>query len=140
MNTKVVYVLVSNKNDYYVEMLQLSLYSLRIFHPDDIVEVVMDEKTYSPDPKVDYNEKLIRQQYEPMTPQEQYELKMEALKEIRESGIDYCSCPETCPHHGKCWEWRLTEGSMKQWKPHKEGEIPRQYHSPPDQIIGNEDR
>ena len=47
MNTKVVYVLVSNKNDYYVEMLQLSLYSLRIFHPDDIVEVVMDEKTYS---------------------------------------------------------------------------------------------
>ena len=47
MNTKVVYVLVSNKNDYYVEMLQLSLYSLRMFHPEDIVEVVMDEKTYS---------------------------------------------------------------------------------------------
>ena len=47
MITKVVYVLVSSKNDYYVEMLQLSLYSLRIFHPDDIVEVVMDEKTYS---------------------------------------------------------------------------------------------
>lgn len=108
---------------------------------------------YSPEPKVDYNETLIRQQFEPMSPAEQYRLKMEALDEIRESGIDYCSCPEDCPHHGKCWEcvlihrghrdhlpycmWdmvneqlygleRLTEGSMKQWKPHPEGEIPRQ--------------
>ena len=35
---------------------------------------------------------------------------------------------------------RLTEGSMKQWKPHKEGEILRQYPCPPDQIDENEDR
>lgn len=47
MKTKIVYVLVSNKNDYYVEMLLLSLYSLRLYHPNDEVEVVMDEKTYS---------------------------------------------------------------------------------------------
>jgi hypothetical protein len=47
MNTKIVYVLVSDKSDYYVEMLQLSLYSLRLFHPNDIVEVVMDEKTHA---------------------------------------------------------------------------------------------
>ncbi len=47
MNTKIVYVLVSNENDYYVEMLQLSLYSLRLYHPDIIVEIVMDERTYT---------------------------------------------------------------------------------------------
>jgi hypothetical protein len=35
---------------------------------------------------------------------------------------------------------RLTEGSMKQWKPHREGEILRQYPCPPDQIDENEDR
>ena len=34
----------------------------------------MDDKKYAPVPKVDYNEKLIRQQYEPMTPQEAREL------------------------------------------------------------------
>ena len=39
---------------------------------------------YSPEPKVDYNEKMIRQQYEPMTPQEQYKLKMEALDDSQE--------------------------------------------------------
>ncbi|MBR2189535.1 MAG: hypothetical protein IJ860_09050 [Eubacterium sp.] len=109
--------------------------------------------------KVDYNEKMIKQQYEPMTPQEQYRIKMEALQEIKDSGIDYCSCPEACPHHGNCWEcvlihrghrdhlpycfWdmineklygleRLTEGSMKKWTPHEAGEVPRQYHCPMD--------
>lgn len=46
MKTKIVYVLVSNKNDYYVEMLLLSLYSLRLYHPNDKVEVVMDDMTY----------------------------------------------------------------------------------------------
>ena len=120
------------------------------------------EKVYSPVPKVDYNEKLIEQQYGPMTPREKYEIRMEAVGEILESGVDYCSCPEDCPHHGKCREcvlihrghrdhlpycmWdmvneclypleRLTEGSMKQWKPHKDGEIPRQYQCPPDEIV-----
>lgn len=28
---------------------------------------------------------------------------------------------------------RLTEGSLKLWKPHQEGEIPKQYPYPPDQ-------
>ena len=118
----------------------------------------MDDKKYALVPKVDYNEKLIRQQYEPMTPQEQYQLKMDALNEIEESGID-CSCPGDMPTpwkvlgmradptaatgticHIVCGIWsmktyaleRLTEGSLKQWKPHREGEIPRQYPCPPD--------
>ena len=39
-----------------------------------------------------------------MTEDEQYVIKMDALKEIADSGIDYCSCPSACPHHGKCWE------------------------------------
>ena len=105
--------------------------------------------------KVDYNEKMIKQQYEPMTPQEQYKWKMEALQDIKDSGIDYCNCPEHCPHHGKCWEcvmihrghrdhmpycmWdmvneklyalqRLTEGSLMSYQPHEEGFVPRLSH------------
>ena len=48
MKTKIVYVLVSQETDYYYEMLLLSLYSLRLYHPkkDAEVEVVMDEDTY----------------------------------------------------------------------------------------------
>ncbi len=46
MKTKVVYVLVSQDSDYYYEMLRLSLYSLRLYHPKDTVEVVMDEDTH----------------------------------------------------------------------------------------------
>jgi len=46
METKIVYVLVSEEADYYYEMLLLSLYSLRIYHPKDIVEIVMDDTTY----------------------------------------------------------------------------------------------
>lgn len=46
MKTKIVYVLVSQETDYYYEMLLLSLYSLRLYHPKDTVEVVMDEDTY----------------------------------------------------------------------------------------------
>lgn len=118
----------------------------------------MENEKSRKDVKVDYNEKMLRQQYEPMTPQEQYRLKMEALEEIRESGIDYCSCPEDCPHHGNCWEcvlihrghrdhlpycfWdminekmyamqRLTEGSLLKWTPHEDGFVPRQYGCPP---------
>lgn len=105
--------------------------------------------------KVDYNEKMLKQQYEPMTAQEQYKWKMEALQDILDSGVDYCSCPESCPHHGKCWEcvlihrghrdhlpycfWdminerlynlqRLTEGSLASWQPHEPGFVPEQHH------------
>lgn len=48
MRTKIVYVLVSQESDYYYEMLLLSLYSLRLYHPkgDAEVEVVMDEDTH----------------------------------------------------------------------------------------------
>lgn len=46
MNTKLVYVLVSSEEDYYYEMVMLSLYSFRIYHPKEPVEVVMDEETY----------------------------------------------------------------------------------------------
>lgn len=45
MNTKIVYV-VRRKSDYYVEMLRLSLASLRLYHPNDSVEIVMDDETY----------------------------------------------------------------------------------------------
>ncbi len=100
------------------------------------------------DVKVDYNEKMILQdrlgREGKMTPEEQYVMKMEALQEIIDSGIDYCPCPEACPHHGKCWEclmihrghrdhlpycmWdminerlyplqRLTEGSLASYQP-----------------------
>ena len=45
MKTKIVYVLVSNKGDYYSELLLLSLYSLRLYHPDVTADVIMDEDT-----------------------------------------------------------------------------------------------
>lgn len=45
MKTKIVYVLVSEETDYYYEMVMLSLYSLRLYHPQDTVELVMDEAT-----------------------------------------------------------------------------------------------
>ncbi len=98
--------------------------------------------------RVDWNEKMIYQdrmgREGKMGAEEQYAIKMEALKEIVDSGIDYCSCPESCPHHGKCWEcvlihrghrdhlpycfWdmvnerlyamqRLTEGSLAAYQP-----------------------
>lgn len=100
--------------------------------------------------KVDANEKMLYQHLQgvegKMTPEEQYAIKMEALQEIKDSGIDYCSCPSECPHHGKCWEcvlihrghrdhlpyclWdmvneklyntqKLTEGSLKNYDPSK---------------------
>lgn len=45
MVTKLVYILVSGNEDYFLEMLMLSLYSLRIYHPDDEVSIVMDTST-----------------------------------------------------------------------------------------------
>ena len=41
MKTKIVYVLVSTDEDYYYEMLLLSLYSLRLYHPKKDAEVVL---------------------------------------------------------------------------------------------------
>lgn len=98
--------------------------------------------------RVDWNEKMIYQdrmgREGKMDAAEQYKIKMEALQEIKDSGIDYCSCPEACPHHGRCWEcvmihrghrdhlpycfWdmvnerlyamqRLTEGSLMKYEP-----------------------
>lgn len=48
MKTKIVYVLVSEETDYYYEMVVLSHYSLRLYHPkeDTVVELVMDEATH----------------------------------------------------------------------------------------------
>lgn len=46
MKTKLVYVYVGNDGDYYYDMLMMSLYSFRIYHPNDEVQVVMDEDTF----------------------------------------------------------------------------------------------
>ena len=48
MRTKIVYVLVSQESDYYYEMLLLSHYSLRLYHPKGDAEVVlvMDTDTH----------------------------------------------------------------------------------------------
>lgn len=35
--------------------------------------------------------------------QEAWEVKQEFLRQVRESG-DHCPCPESCPHHGNCFE------------------------------------
>ncbi len=31
-------------------------------------------------------------------------MKMDFLKDIRESGEDFCPCKEKCPHHANCFE------------------------------------
>lgn len=36
--------------------------------------------------------------------QEAREMRMEFLRQVKESGIDHCSCKEPCPHHGNCYE------------------------------------
>ena len=46
MTTQIVYVLVSSDKDLYLEELWASLFSLRIFHPETIVKVLVDEPTY----------------------------------------------------------------------------------------------
>lgn len=45
MKTKIVYTLISNKGDLYLEQLWLSVYSLRLHNKDVHVTVVMDDKT-----------------------------------------------------------------------------------------------
>lgn len=46
MKTKLVYVYVGSDGDYYYEMLIMSLYSFRRYHPHDEVLIVMDEETF----------------------------------------------------------------------------------------------
>lgn len=45
MNTQIVYVLVANEKDLYLEEFWTSLYSLRIFHPEVTVKVLVDDLT-----------------------------------------------------------------------------------------------
>lgn len=47
MKTKVVYCLISDNKDYYYEQLLISLYSLRKYNPDAIVELVVDDDTHT---------------------------------------------------------------------------------------------
>lgn len=37
-------------------------------------------------------------------PEEGLKYKLEFLKQVKESGIDHCNCPEACRHHGNCYE------------------------------------
>ena len=55
--------------------------------------------------KIDGNELAIRQNEldQQGKKQEAYEMKMEFLRQVRESG-DHCPCKEACPHHGNCFE------------------------------------
>lgn len=46
MKTKIVYTIVSGIEDTYLEQLLVSVYSVRLYHPNDIIEVVTDECTY----------------------------------------------------------------------------------------------
>lgn len=45
MKTQIVYTLISSEKDYFLEELWVSLYSLRQFHPEAIVKVLVDEPT-----------------------------------------------------------------------------------------------
>jgi hypothetical protein len=36
--------------------------------------------------------------------QEAYDIKMEFLRQVKESGVDHCNCPNACVHHGNCYE------------------------------------
>lgn len=37
-------------------------------------------------------------------PDEGLKVKMQFLKQVKESGMDHCNCPESCRHHGNCYE------------------------------------
>lgn len=45
MKTQIVYTLISSEKDYFLEELWVSLYSLRLFHPEATVNVLVDEST-----------------------------------------------------------------------------------------------
>ena len=55
--------------------------------------------------KIDGNELAIKQNEldQQGHKKEAYEMKMEFLRQVRESG-DHCPCQEACPHHGNCFE------------------------------------
>lgn len=58
--------------------------------------------------RIDYN-KIFKEEMEleregKISKAEGYKMKRKELDRILESGVDYCSCPEACAHHGKCWE------------------------------------
>ena len=55
--------------------------------------------------KIDGNELAIRQNEldQQGFKKEAYDMKMEFLRQVRESG-DHCPCKEACPHHGNCFE------------------------------------
>jgi hypothetical protein len=36
--------------------------------------------------------------------EESLKIKMDFLRQVRESGIDHCNCPSKCRHHGNCYE------------------------------------
>lgn len=45
MKTQIVYTLISSEKDYFLEELWVSLHSLRIFHPEVSVKVLVDKLT-----------------------------------------------------------------------------------------------
>ena len=45
MKTKIIYVLVSNENDCYLEQALVSIYSLRLYNPDANLLLLVDEET-----------------------------------------------------------------------------------------------
>jgi len=47
MRTKIVYTLVSDSSDYYLEQAFISVFSLRKYHPEAVVELVVDKETAS---------------------------------------------------------------------------------------------
>lgn len=36
--------------------------------------------------------------------EEGLKVKLEFLRQVKESGIDHCNCPNQCRHHGNCYE------------------------------------
>jgi hypothetical protein len=36
--------------------------------------------------------------------EESLTMRMEFLRQVKESGIDHCPCKVACPHHGNCYE------------------------------------
>lgn len=44
MKTKIIYVLVSNENDCYLEQALVSIYSLRLYNPDEICFYLLMKK------------------------------------------------------------------------------------------------
>ena len=45
MKTKIVYVVVSDEHDIYLEQACLSMHSLRLYNPDAMITVVLDKHT-----------------------------------------------------------------------------------------------